>query len=697
MSVNFGAGPAPTPNIPNAADAPPPQPVAPPDAQHNRPPNAPTMGATAPAASPLEPAVVGDTIANSTQPTLNARQALSFHITKLREDWVRVEQAIKTGDLKLVHHLLDEGLVPCVVEEDDSGKTVYTSFPDNVFRHLLDIDLFDRFIDLFTRHSMQAVLYHHTIQVGNGILLRRLVQSSVDGWQGVPSQLASLIAYAIIQGDAKQLDAVIQIKKESFSMIGLDWNDIWSHVSRSPKKFLNTDAVATLVKNLKPSQFSKQHLVEMFCRVADQGENSAVSCLVDWLGDDLSEFAVCDEWRYVRGRLTLEMFSTLAKGGFPLQGMHLPSASHQQAQEFQLVLFGPELSRSPIAKMLNATEHSSVSVIDFVFTCAFGQCKDRSPNLLPPGATRLRPDQIANALFQNGVALPLAIKLSQTMSQYLKLIEYNYISGGHRLGFLAYLNECVQPDAIDPFQDPLSVEQAKIIGTHLFTALEQQFGDPIGFFARALACIATDGSIDTFTLGLIYGQRMGLPKTMVAQIESTLEAAAAEVMASAVPLNLIKPGMTGVELMSAFHGWIQKSVARLLITRLPQALGLNIAHVEQDDSSKGSVDVDDVKDTKDAADAKAAEAAEAALLSSELEAPVRYLATSVISQYARLLTEDVETNTAIMLEVSRALPADGFKLTKDDYVSSSDDEEVSASEEASVASSEQEESSSADN
>lgn len=665
MSVNFGAGPAPAPNNPNADDAPPPQqPVGPPNAL----PNAPTMSAAATAASPLEPAVVGDTIVNSTQPTLNARRSLSLSIKKLRDDWIRVEQAIQTGDLTLVHRLLDEGLMPCVVEEDDSGKTVYTSFPDNIFRHLQDIELFDRFIDLFTRHSMQAVLYHHTIQVGNGILLRRLVQSSVDGWQGVPSQLGSLIGYAIIQGDAKQLDAVLQIKKESFSMIGLDWNEIWSHVSRSSKKFLSLDVIETLVRNLKPTQFSKENLVDIFLRAADKGDDGAVSCLVDWLGDDLSEFAVCDEWRYVRGKLTLEIFSTLAKGGFPAEGMHLPSASHERAQEFQLVLFGPELSKSPIAKMLKATKHSPVSVIDFVFTCAFGKCKDRSANLLPPGATRLRPDQIANALFQNGVALPLAIKLSQAMSQYLKLIEYSYISGGHRLGFLAYLNECVQPDAIDPLQDPLSVEQAKIIRNSLLTALEQHLGDPIGFFSRALACIATDGSIDRATLGLTYGQRMGLPQLIVSQIRSTLEVAAAEVMASAVPLNLIKSGMTGMEVMAAFHGWVQKSVARLLIARLPQALGVNIAHFDWNDSSEGSED---------------------AMVASELAAPVSYLATSVISQYARLLNEDVDENTTVMVEVCRALPADTFRLNKDDYVSSSEEELAGSSEE--------EEPSSADN
>jgi len=654
MSVNFGAGLAPAPNNPNANDAPPPQqPVGPPDA----PPNAPTMGVAAPAASPLEPAVVGDTIANSTPPTLNARQSLSLSLKKLGDDWVRVEKAILEGDLKLVHRMLDGGLVPCVVEEDDSGKSVYTSLPENIFRHLKDVELFDRFIDLFTQHDQQSNLYQHTIQVGNCILLRRLVQSGVEGWREVHSKLDSLMAHAIIQGDAKQINAVFQIKKETFPAEGLDWDDIWSHVLQSTKKFLSLDVIETLVRNLKPTQFSKEYLVGIFLRAADGGDDGAVSCLVHWLGDDLSEFAVCDEWRYVRGKLTLEMFSTLAKGGFPIEGMHLPSASHERAQEFQLVLFGPKLSKSPLAKMLDASKHSPVSVIDFVFTRAFGQGKDQSPNVLPPAAFWLRPDQIANALFQNGVALPLAIKLSQAMSQYLKLIEHSYISGGQRLGFLAYLNECVQPDAIGPLEDPLSIEQAKIIHDALLTALEQHLGDPIGFFARALVCIKTDGSIDTAMLGLIYGQRTGLPHLIVSQIRSTLEAAAAEVMASAVPQNLIRPGMTGMEVMAAFHGWVQKSVARLLIARLPQALGVNIGHFDANYSSEDSEDAED----------------EFAI--SELIAPVRYLATSVISQYARLLTEDVEANTTAMVEACRALPADAFKRTKDDYLSSSDEED----------------------
>ena len=656
MSVNFGAGLAPAPNNPNANDAPPPQqPVAQP--------NAPTIGAAAPATSPLAQPIVGDTIANSTPPTLNARQSLSLSMKKLGDDWIRVEKAILEGDLKLVHRMLDEGLVPCVVEEDAAGDIVYNSLPKDIFRHLQDIDLFDRFIDLFTQHGEQSNLYQHTIQVGNCILLRRLVQSGVEGWREVHSKLDRLMAHTIREGDAKQLNAVFQLKKETFTMVELDWNDIWLHVLDSKKKFLSLDVVETLVRNLKPTQFLKENLVDIFFRAAEKGDDGAVSCLVEWLGDDLSELAEHHTWKYAQGSVTIELFAALVKGGLPPACLHLPSVSDERAQEFQLVLYGPKLSKSPFAQVLRAPDCSPVGVIDFVFTCTFGEVKGPALNRLSYDTKFFLPHKIANALFQNGLALPLAVKLGEPMCQYISLATKHYVDGGHRLGYLAYLNESVQPDAIDLLQDPLAIEQAKIIHDALLTAIEQHFGDSVGFFARALACINLDSSINTSALDLIYRQRMGLPQKIVAQIEATLKAACAEVMVSAVPLNLIKPGMTGVELQAAFHGWIQKSVARLLIARLPLALGVNIGHFGANDSSKGSVDAADE------------------LAISELEAPVRYLATSVISQYARLLAEDVEANTTAMVEVCRALPADTFKLTKADYVSSSDEEWPPISEE----------------
>jgi hypothetical protein len=118
MSVNFVAGLAPAPNNPNANDAPPPQqPVAQP--------NAPVVGATSAAVSPLTASPADDSAMVSTMPTLTNRASLPAALNKLRADWVRVEKAIQEGDLELVHHMLNEGLVPCLVEEGDSAFAGY--------------------------------------------------------------------------------------------------------------------------------------------------------------------------------------------------------------------------------------------------------------------------------------------------------------------------------------------------------------------------------------------------------------------------------------------------------------------------------------------------------------------------------------------------------------------------------------------
>lgn len=220
MSVNFGAGLAPAPNNPNANDAPPPQqPVAQP--------NVPTVGSTAATVSPLTTPPADDSALDSTDPTLTNRQSRRLVLNKLREDWVRVEKAIQEGDLNLVHQMLNDGLVPCLVEEDTSGMSLNLALPKYLFMHLQDIELFDRFISLFTRNNMQADLYRHTIQAGNGILLRRLVQSGVEGWRAVSLKLGSLIASVLSRGDIKQLNALLQLKKESYPLQQLDWDGIW--------------------------------------------------------------------------------------------------------------------------------------------------------------------------------------------------------------------------------------------------------------------------------------------------------------------------------------------------------------------------------------------------------------------------------------------------------------------------------------
>jgi hypothetical protein len=117
-------------------------------------------------------------------------------------------------------------------------------------------------------------------------------------------------------------------------------------------------------------------------------------------------------------------------------------------------------------------------------------------------------------------------------------------------------------------------------------------------------------------------------------------------MASAVPLNLIKPGMTGTDLQAAFHRWIQQGVAQRIVNRLPQDLGLSIAKRDWNDVDEDS-DIDD-------------EDRQVALV--ELISPLNYLVTSVISQYSADLAENIEANSTAMVEACRALPADGFRV-----------------------------------
>ena len=639
MSVNFGAGLAPAPNNPNANDAPPPQqPVAQP--------NAPTVGATAATISPLTTPPADGSALDSTDPTLTNRQSHRLALNKLREDWIRVEKAIQEGDLKLVHHMLNEGLVPCLVEEEKSGMSVLTRLPKDLFKHLQDTDLIDRFINLFVQHNLRADLYQYTIYAGNGIMLRRLVQSGVKGWQTVPQHFDSLIFDAMIRGGAKQLNALLQLQKESYPNQKLDWDGIWLSSMQSKKNSSSSEIVAVSIPYLKPSQFSRVCQANMFRRAGEAGDHRLVTALVEWLGDDIDTFSESPFWQNEQGKFSSETLATIVRGGFPIEGIRLPPPEHKNAQELQIVLYGPKLSNSPFAQMLVTSEGSSKKIINFVFCKALDVTVDPFLARLPV-ITQFRSEaQMAIDLFRNGLAVPLAIKLAQKMRGFLLLSKQTFVYGTHGLAYLACLNECLHPDAVDPFQDQLSIEQAKVIHGALLTILEEQFGGPVGFFSRALACIEIDGSVNTDKLSIIYRYRIGLPQNIVAQIGATLKALCAEVMASAVPLNLIKPGMTGADLQAAFHRWIQQGVAQRIVNRLPQDLGLSIAKRDWNDVDEDS-DIDD-------------EDRQVALV--ELISPLNYLVTSVISQYSADLAENIESNSTAMVEACRALPPDAFRV-----------------------------------
>jgi hypothetical protein len=296
--------------------------------------------------------------------------------------------------------------------------------------------------------------------------------------------------------------------------------------------------------------------------------------------------------------------------------------------------------------MLVTSEGSSNKIINFIFYKALDVTVGPFLARLPVITQSRSEAQMAIDLFRNGLAVPLAIKLAQKMRGFLLLSKQTFVYGTHGLAYLACLNECLHPDAVDPFQDQLSIEQAKVIHGALLTILEEQFGGPVGFFSRALACIEIDGSVNTDKLSIIYRYRIGLPQNIVAQIGATLKALCAEVMASAVPLNLIKPGMTGADLQAAFHRWIQQGVAQRIVNRLPQDLGLSIAKRDWNDVDEDS-DIDD-------------EDRQVALV--ELISPLNYLVTSVISQYSADLAENIESNSTAMVEACRALPPDAFRV-----------------------------------
>jgi hypothetical protein len=172
---------------------------------------------------------------------------------------------------------------------------------------------------------------------------------------------------------------------------------------------------------------------------------------------------------------------------------------------------------------------------------------------------------------------------------------------------------------------------------------------------------------------------------IVQQIGDTLKTLCAEVMASAVPLNLIKPGMTGVEFQVAFHRWIQQGVAQRIVNRLPQDIGLSIAKRDWEYVAD-NIDNEDGEDPvalwEYVAGSIDNEDGEGPVALAELISPINYLVTSVISQYGADLAENIDANSERMVEACRALPADAFqRLGRDDADSDSSDDGSSSADE----------------
>lgn len=662
MSVNFGGGLPPAPNDPNTV-AGHPQPVP---QQQGQAANAPVMNAQAAAVSPLQAASPSDTNEPNTEPALSPRDEFSAMLAKQRADWVKVKQAIRDGEIATVHRMLDQGLLPCLVQKDESGESCYLFASADVFRDLKDIELFDRFVGLFVRHGSQDKLFSLVMKAENGILLKRLVQAGVTGWKQVPDVLPDLIAKALVKGDAAQVEAFIRLWKEHCPTCKIDWNKICENLTELPSR----DVVRVLVCELRPDQLPDPSLAHWFgMAVSSDGlalevtanEVPAVSILCEWLGDKLETFSQCRDWRCVENSLNEQGLLVMARGGFPLAAEVLPEPGHSLAKQLQLTLFGPKLAKGAFARMLSCTPCLPEQVTDFIYGCAF---MGKEPVKEFERARLLYCDGIALKLFRHGLTPELSTRLATAMAAYLRPDLYYLFRAQQRLGFIACLNESLNPDAVEPLTDPLSIEQAQSIHTAVLEVVKSMMGDPETFFAAALACIRSDGTVDSEKLRCIYSKGKGLPAVMVTQIEATLKVLCTEVMSCALPHTLFKPGMTGVDFQKAFHDWIRQGVARLIITRLPRELGATVAQRDWN----ASPDSDDDE-----------------LAAFDQSAPVNYLVTSVIRQYGQMLAENIDASSALIFDACLAVPADAF-----DHLGGTDGEDSSSVEQVSTAQSEAE-------
>lgn len=627
MSFNVGSNPPPVPGNPPVPNAPPPQPVAPPV-------NGPAMNTPVPATPPLPAPSSSNSDLPSSEPRFADKEAPVNQYQKHGLDWGSVRDALRRGDTAFAHRMLDQGLLPFLIDKYESGESVCCSVP---WRDLLDIELIDRVIDLSARQGKQSDLYDAAVAAGNGILLLRLMQGAVNGWQRVSAHLEQMVVRAVGENKATQLEALLRLWKEHCPTCKIDWNKIWQPLQDFP----SMEVVKVLTRELQPDRFSEGSLTEMYRLAVKSGDVTAIACLCEWLAEDLAALAKSTKWRVIQQCFSTNHLIMLAKGGFPLGLEVLPPPDHANATEFQLALFGPKLAKGAFAKMMLATSGSSSEVTKFIYDCVRGNSSKWTIERRPRPASA---PEIARALFQNGLTPSLSVKLAEAFAKHLDPDTRRIFGHRNDLRFLACLNECINMDADEPSLDPLSLdplsrEQAEAIFSALPGAIDERFGGPVAFFSWAVACVQVDGLSNVDHFWLVYHTTKGISNALCMQAYRTMKAVMAEVMGSPVPASLLKPGMTGVQLQKAFHDWIRRGVAQRIILRLPQDLGTAVAKDYGEDADGNGSDADELW---------------------ELVAPANYLVRTIIRQYSNILAKDLNGSVDAIMDVCGSMPSDVF-------------------------------------
>lgn len=627
MSVNLGGGLPPVPGNPPDPNAPPAPPVAPPV-------NGPAMSVPVPAASPFPAPSSSGSDFRSSEPEFAEQEAPPDQYQRHRLDWESVGDALRCGDAAFAHRMLDQGLLPYMVEKYESGESVCCCVP---WGGLRDIELIDRIIDLSVRQGIQSDLYGGAIESGNGVLLLRLVKGAVDGWQKVPEHLERMLARSLQKNEADQLESLIRLWKEHCPTCKIDWNRVLEPLRNCP----SMDVMKILTRELRPDRLSEDTLTGMYLLAFRSRQVTVITCLCEWMAEDLEKFAQSANWRAFQKNLYTGHLITLASGGFPVGLEVFPSPDHDLAQEFQLALFGPKLAKGAFAKMAHAASGSSAEVTKFIYDCVRGNSNKWMGGRRPRPASAT---DIARALFQNGLTPSLSVKLAEALAKHLDPATRRIFGHRNDLRFLACLNECINMDSDEPSLDPLSLdplsrEQAEAICSALQDAIDERFGGPVAFFSWSILCIRIDGNIDFDNFSRAYQTTIGLSNALCRQFHTTLETAIAEVMASPVPVSLLRPGTTGIQLQSAFHEWMRRGVAQRIILRLPQDLGIAVAKDDGENSSGSGSDADAVW---------------------ELVAPANYLARTVIRQYSDIFAKDIKGSVDAIMAICSSSPVDVF-------------------------------------
>ncbi len=327
----------------------------------------------------------------------------------------------------------------------------------------------------------------------------------------------------------------------------------------------DTERLSALLAKLDPDNGGHYHHAVDALHAALSSENvPAARTVIDWLKNsgacDAEEiFPLAEQLHDCSDK----KLSCLAEAGYPFSADYFPVHREEKTlSAIQDILFGKNLQQSPLS-ILQQDDALSLSDV----WSSIVQCSKRDAH------HGFDIQQSTAALLLLGLRLPVATALTSALKFYSPQ-PVSTCSAVSRLSNAQMTLFCFSQISALPLplpalhsSDPLVAQQCQFMAEMAQDRIDQQIGHYALFFRKFLNCIADDFAVDNDKLSRFFREQMGMPDSLISELEVVLDRELQRVLALPV-ITLLKPGMTVRQALTQ----MADKLLRNLLCHLPKAL-----------------------------------------------------------------------------------------------------------------------------